>query len=155
MKQEYVKDLIETYADSLTRLAFSYTKNLYDAQDIVQDVFVCLMEKGEKKLSEEHMRAWLIRVTINKCKNHLKSAWISKRSAMPEEITYSSEENRAIIDAVLSLDLKYRIPIHLFYYEGYKIREIAEMLHKNPSTIGTDLERGRNRLKEILGDEFS
>lgn len=153
MDREIVEEAVHNYSDSLLRVAYTYTKNTSDAEDIVQEAYLSLLQREKRFLSPEHMKSWLIRVTINKCKNHLKSAWISKRTIMPEQIKNLSHEEHDLLDAVLSLEEKYRLPIHLFYYEGYSIAEIAEILKKKPATIGSLLDRGRKKLKRQLGGE--
>ena len=102
------------------------------------------------KENDKYIRAWLIRVTINKSKNHVKSAWIAKRSKMPEPCEELSCQENNLLDAVLSLEEKYRISIHLFYYEDYSIKEIAQILGKKPATIGSWLDRGRKKLRKQL-----
>lgn len=150
---ETVKKAVKEYSQTVLKIAFSYTKNTFDAEDIAQDVFFALLKENKVFLSEEHLKAWLVRVTINKCKNHMKSRWVSKRNEMPEDLSYLPKEYSDILHAVFLLDEKYRIPIHLFYYEGYSIREIAEILRVPSATIGTRLRRGREQLKNMLGSE--
>lgn len=105
--------------------------------------------------SDEYMKAWLIRVTINKSKNHMKTAWIRKRSEMPNvQQDLPTNETGDLLNAVLSLDVKYKIPIYLMYYEGYSIKEISEIVKIKPATIGTRLKRGREILKTLLGDDY-
>lgn len=154
LDRKIVEKAVREYSDNLLKIAYTYTKNRSDAEDIVQDAFLSLMIEEKEFMSQEHMKAWLIRVTINKSKNHIKSAWVSKQTKMPEELEHLSEEENELLDAVFLLEEKYRIPIHLFYYEGYTITEIAEIMGKNPATIGSWLDRGRKRLKKQLGDEL-
>lgn len=87
-------------------------------------------------------------------KNLVKSHWFSRRTEFPAEHGYMTERDVDLIKAVLSLDKKYRIPIHLFYYEGYSIQEVADIMNEKSTTIGTRLERGRHKLKEILGSDY-
>lgn len=154
MDRKIVEKAVHDYSDNLLKVAYTYTKNRSDAEDIVQDAFLSLMVEEKEFMSQEHMKAWLIRVTINKSKNHIKSAWVSKQTKMPENLERLSQEENELLDAVFSLEEKYRIPIHLFYYEGYTITEIAEIMGKKPATIGSWLDRGRKRLKKQLGDEL-
>lgn len=153
-KHKRVENAVKKYSQTVFKIAYTYTKNICDAEDIVQEVFVSLYKNIWKISSEEHIKAWLIRVTINKSKNFMKSNWVSKRTEMPDDLIYLPKEQREVLDAVLSLDEKYRIPIHLMYYEGYSIHEIAEIMKMNPSTVGTRLKRGRELLKNMLGGEF-
>ena len=100
--------------------------------------------------SQEHMKAWLMRVAINKSKNHLKSSWTSKRVEMPDAIPILEECETELLNAVFCLEEKYRIPIYLFYYEGYSIKEISKIMGRPVPTIGSRLRRGREKLKSYL-----
>lgn len=163
---EEVKAAVVNYSATLIKVAFTYLKNMQDAEDAVQDVFVIYMTKAPRFESEEHKRNWLMRCTINKCKDTLRSVWYKKRETLSEEVllqeqiaggssaseyeTAFGEEDSEVLQMVLSLDVKYRIPLHLHYVEGYSIKEIADMLHKKPATVGTLLSRGREKLKRGL-----
>lgn len=152
---EYIKYVLDTYSKMIVRLAFTYTKSLCDAEDIAQDVFVSLIEKNKTFENSEHEKAWLIRVTVNKSKNFVKSSWVKKTVPIDEAMTKTTEEKSDdILEEVLKMPEKYRTVIHLFYYEGYQINEIAEILGKSTSTIGTWLSRGRKILKERLEGGF-
>ena len=117
-----------------------------------------MVQKSLKwRRSEEYEKAWILRTAINKSKNHLKSGWVRRTVALGEaqEAIRSAQESDAkeenqVMEAVLSLPEKYRTPIHLFYYDGYSINEIAAILNKKPATVGTLLARGRNRLKALM-----
>ncbi|MBQ8728323.1 MAG: RNA polymerase sigma factor [Oscillospiraceae bacterium] len=153
---EYIKYILDTYSKMIVRLAFTYTKSLCDAEDIAQDVFVSLIEKNKTFENSEHEKAWLIRVTVNKSKNFVKSSWVKKTVPIDEAMTKTSEEKSDdILEEVLKMPEKYRTVIHLFYYEGYSINEIAEILGKSTGTIGTWLSRGRKILKERLEGGFT
>lgn len=155
MQENKIEDAVREYTQMVLNIAYTYTKNLHDAEDIAQDVFLSLYKNMWKINSEEYMKAWLIRVTINKSKNHMKTAWIRKRSEMPNvQQDLSAEETGDLLNAVLSLDVKYKIPIYLMYYEGYSIKEISEIVKIKPATIGTRLKRGRELLKNLLGDDY-
>ena len=153
---EYIKYVLDTYSKMIVRLAFTYTKSLCDAEDIAQDVFVSLIEKNKTFENTEHEKAWLIRVTVNKSKNFVKSSWVKKTVPIDEAMTKTSEEKSDdILEEVLKMPEKYRTVIHLFYYEGYQINEIADILGKSTGTIGTWLSRGRKILKERLEGGFT
>ena len=152
-KAEIVQKAVEEYSQTVLKIAFTYTKNIPDAEDIAQDVFLALFREKKDFQSEEHLKAWLVRVTVNKSKNHVKSSWFAKRKEMPEDLSYLPQEHNEILQAVLSLDEKYRLPIHLFYYEGYSIKEISQILKMPSATVGIRLKRGRERLKDLLGKE--
>ena len=149
---EYIQHVLDKYSTMLIKLAFTYVKNIADAEDITQDVFVSLMKKGSSFENEEHEKAWLLRVTINKCKNHLKSSWNKLKVPLEDDISYLPKEESEVLVLVLGLPPKYRTVIHLYYYENYSMNEIAKLLAKSPATVGTWLSRGRNLLKiKLIG----
>ena len=148
---ECVRQAVIKYSDNLRRLAFTYVKSVHSAEDIVQDVFLTYLQKAPAFESAEHEKAWLLRVTINKSRNMLKTGWFRSRFELTEEAGYLPPEQSEVLEAVLSLAEKYRLPIHLFYYEGYSIEEIANILDTNPATVGTRLARARGLLKQSLG----
>ncbi len=149
---EFIQHVLDKYSKMIIKLAFTYVKNTADAEDIAQDVFVSLIKRGYGFESEEHEKAWLIRVTINKAKNYLKSSWNKLKVPLEEDVSYMPEEESEVLNTVLNLPSKYRTVIHLYYYEDYSINEIASILNKKPATIGTWLSRGRNLLKsELIG----
>lgn len=147
--------IVEEYADTITRICYSYGKNYDDTQDIMQNVFLKLMRSNPKFDSKEHEKAWIIRVTINECKDFLKN--IFRRHASLEEIQeipIEEEEDLSYIrEAVLKLPDKYKSVIYLFYYEGYTAVEIAGILHKKENTIYTWMNRARQMLKEMVGGD--
>lgn len=142
------------YADTVYRLAFVRTRNKADSDDILQEVFLRYMKVSERIVSEEHLKATLLKITIN-CSNSLKtSAWFKKTVGLTEDISYTDNVNDGnVLEAVLKLSQKYRTVIHLHYYCGYSVNEIAEIIKSNPSTVKTHLSRARAQLKSILGTE--
>lgn len=147
----FLQDAVRNHSKTVARAAFAYLKNTADAEDITQEVFLALLEKRPAFENEEHLKAWLLRVAVNKSKNTLKSGWFSRTQPLYEALPDLSPEENETLSCVLSLDEKYRIPIHLFYYEGYSIEEIAGILHLKPATVGTRLARGRAMLKRMIG----
>lgn len=153
-KRDYLIDLIEKYADTLIRVSYTYMKNMSDAEDLAQDAFIKLMEKRPSFENSEHEKAWLIRVTINLCKNRLRTAW-HKRTVPLDDSTYSfSEDESQVMGTVMELPAKYRGIILLFYYEEYSIAEIAKILGRKESTVGSQLHRARVLLKSKLMEDF-
>lgn len=148
---ESVRRALDRYSQSLIKIAFAYLKNMADAEEVAQDVFLAYLQKRPVFENNEHEKAWLIRTTINKSKNMLKAGWFRSRNPVPENLSYLPREENEVLQAVLALDKKYRIPIHLHYYEGYSIQEIADILQAKPATVGTWLARGRLLLKEKIG----
>ena len=151
---EYIKYILDTYSKMIVRLAFTYTKSLCDAEDIAQDVFVSLIEKNKTFENSEHEKAWLIRVTVNKSKNFVKSSWVKKTVPIDEAMTKTTEEKSDdILEEVLKMPEKYRTVIHLFYYEEMSVEEIAAALKIQPSNVRARLTRARKMLKNWLKED--
>jgi len=158
-----IEECVGKHADMLLRVAFMYVKNISDAEDIVQEVFLRLVKEYPPFESEEHEKAWLIRVAVNLNKNRLKTAWFRKtepihdmcgQSDLPDAAVTFSVEEKFVVDAVMQLPPKYRNVILLYYHEGYSIREISRILGKKESTVSSQLQRARARLKSILKEDF-
>ena len=148
---------IDLYADTVRRLCMIYLKSYADTEDIFQNVFIKYLLSSAKFESPEHEKAWIIRVTVNECKDLLKS-FFRKRSVPLDEIQElradAPESSGEVLDAVMSLPQKYKDAVYLHYYEGYSAAEIAKLLRKNVNTIYTNLARARELLRERLGDDF-
>ena len=156
LSEEKVNDAIEKYADMVKRICFYHLKNPTDTEDVFQNVFLKYMLHDAPFFDEEHEKAWLIRVAINACKDHLKSFFL--RNTIPlehlEEIAATTpEDHRDVLEAVLSLPVRYKDPIYLHYYEGYTASEIGRILGKKENTVYSLLSRGRKLLKEKLGGD--
>ncbi|MGN0493368.1 MAG: RNA polymerase sigma factor [Acutalibacteraceae bacterium] len=142
------------YADEVYRLAFVRTGNRSDSDDILQEVFLRYMRVWGKMQSEEHVKATLIRITVNCSNSLLSSAWFKKTEPLDENIPAQSPEDcENALSEVLRLPVKYRTVIHLYYYMGYSVAEIAELTGTNPSTVKTRLSRARGRLKKTVKAE--
>ncbi|MCQ2465212.1 MAG: sigma-70 family RNA polymerase sigma factor [Oscillospiraceae bacterium] len=162
MEKKYIPDFaqtVEKYSDNIYRIALVHTSNESDAKDVVQDTFlkyVTYLKKGGTFNSDEHEKAWLIRVTLNRCTD-LKRSWVSKSSEISDEILppveFRSSDND-VLDAVNKLPEKYKNVIHLFYFEDYSLNEICVILKMNLNTVKTNLSRGRSILRKSLGEEF-
>lgn len=153
MDKEFIK-YYNLYKDDILRLALSYTKRINDAEDIMQNVFVKLY-KNMNNIEEEKVKKWCVKVTINECKDFFKSFWI-KNIFVKDEILSNMCKDEEIVnlkDELFNLPTKYRVVIYLYYYEGYKVNEIADILKENISTIQTRLTRGKKKLKEFLKEE--
>jgi len=142
--------IIRQYADMIYRIAVNNLKNTADAEDIFQDVCLTLLTKNAPLFDDVHIKNWLIRVTINKCKNFSKSHWQNKTEALDLSRENPNETQNLIPELVYSLPQKYRNIVYLYYYEEYTIAEIAEILKENKNTINSRLQRARKKLKEIL-----
>lgn len=153
-RSEAISIIVHTYSSSVLRFAYSYVKNRSDAEDIAQDVFITYIQKAPDFDHEMQRKAWIMRVTSNKCKDYLKSSWKKRVISMPENLGYLPKEESTLISFVYSLDKKYRIPIHLYYFEGYSVEEIARITGNKSATVATWLSRGRALLKTKIGDGF-
>ncbi|MFZ2539602.1 MAG: sigma-70 family RNA polymerase sigma factor [Oscillospiraceae bacterium] len=149
-----IEDIVNQYSDMVYRLALARTKNHADAQDVFQEVFIRYMKSREKITSDEHLKAWLIRATINCSKNLFSSAWYKKTVALDEKLSTSMGEKSEVYYAVLNLPKKYRTVVHLFYFEDMSIAEISEITNMNVSTIKSQLSRARTMLKDTLRKEY-
>ena len=153
LEETFIK-IYDLYADDCLRLAVSFTKSLADAEDIVQKVFIKLYSELNNNLSRTYNKSWLLKVTANESKNFLKHSW-HKRIIFHNELLENKEGSNIHIDEIseclLKLPEKYRIVIYLYYYEGYKIKEIAEILSLNEENVRTRLRRGKEKMKIILG----
>lgn len=148
-----VEELVEAYQNRLFAVAFNVCKNAHDAEDVVQDTFIQYLSQNQNFESEEHIRAWLLRVAINKAKNKVTAFF--RRNVFPLEayiqtLQFPTEESGELFEAVMKLPEKYRIVIHLFYYEDYSVKEIADILKLTPDNVKTRLSRGRKQLRSTL-----
>ncbi|WP_426450628.1 RNA polymerase sigma factor [Paenibacillus sp. S-38] len=152
-RNEHLAILVNKYADMVLRLALTHLGNLADAQDVCQEVYIKLFRHQRPFSDVEHEKAWIIRVTINTCRDVIRSPW--KRWFSPLEVAPLPDnhpESMEIVSLVLTLPRKYRMVIHLYYYEGYKTSEIAELLNINENTVRTQLKRAKELLKaKIIG----
>ena len=147
----HIRRVLEAHSPMLLRLAYSSLGSTADAEDVVQDTFLALLDRRKPFKDQEHEKAWLIKVTCNKCKNVLKSPLRTRRSPMPDQLPAPErEEWPEVLEAVMSLPLAYRVPVHLFYSEGWSTAEIAAYLGISPVTARTRLHRGRTLLREAL-----
>ncbi len=149
--------LYSTYGDMVYRLALVRTRNASDAEDITQEVFLRMLKSSPSFTSAEHQKAWLITVTINCSKSLLGSAFRRHTVALDvigEPQSDDAMPDSTVYDAVLNLPGKYRTAIHLFYYEDYSIKEIADIMHASETAVKTWLHRARQQLKESLKGAF-
>lgn len=151
-----VENALNLFGDAVLRTAFSYLKKREDAEDIVQETLIRLMQSEKIFESEEHMKSWMLRVAANLCKDQLKSSRRQKEFVLSEgyeegvEAEYTSGGNNEVMEAVMSLPEKYRSVIHLYYFEDYTTKEIAEIVAKKEATVRSLLKRGREKLEVML-----
>ena len=141
-----VSEAFKKHSDMVYRLAIARVKNKYDADDILQEVFLRLIKCKDKVENDEHLKALLIRITINCSKTMLTSSWFKRTEPLHENLSVQGK-NFETLDAVMRLPQKYRTVIHLHYYMGYSVDEIAKILKSKPSTVKSQLYRARNKLK--------
>ena len=170
-----IENIIDKYSNTVFRLALAKTKNKEMAEDIFQEVFIKFIKRKRAFESTEHEKAWFIRVTLNCCKDLWNSAWLRHTVPLEEyqenkattnsnedvnkvkgetyhQIPMTTDNNEDVYIAVMSLPEKYRIPIHLFYYEELPVAEIGKILKVNKNTIATRLKRAREMLKKNLDE---
>ncbi|MEQ8200213.1 MAG: sigma-70 family RNA polymerase sigma factor [Syntrophomonadaceae bacterium] len=148
-----VASAIEKYADMVRRICFLYLRNSADIEDVFQEVFLRYFLNLGKYENGQHEKAWLCRVTFNKCKDLNRSFWRQKvvvRDSL--EISYENPEQGDLIRAVLQLPSKYKEVIYLHYYEGWTIPEIAEIMEQNVNTVYTRLRRAKDKLRAKVGE---
>ena len=155
----YISRILDTYSSMIYRVAYHNLCNSHYAEDITQEVLFKLCSLRPEFSSQEHEKAWLIRVTINLCKNYNKKVNAHPEDELTPNIADSipapdrAAENE-VLEAVMALDEKFRNVVYLFYYEGYSVAEIAQIEGKNQNTVLSLLHRARKKLKENLEGGF-
>ncbi len=142
---------IEKYSDMIYRIAMTITGNEEDAKDVFQETFLRLVRNKDKITSEEHLKAWLIRVVTNCAKTTVLNPWNRNTQGFDQdkEAVYRQEEDHLLTE-LQKLPEKYSIVLYLYYYEGYSVKEIGKILKKNENSVKTLMNRGRNLLKKEL-----
>lgn len=155
MDEFQAKRLVNLYADMILRISYQYLKQTYDAEDICQTVFLKYLTSNYTFDSIEHEKAWIIRTTINACKDHLKNAFFRRTVTLDEAayIAAPTVPETDILDAMKTLPENHRISIYLYYYEEYSTKEIAQILGKSEAVINQYLSRGRRKLRLCLTEE--
>lgn len=154
-KREKTEYALKKYGDSILKIGFSYLKNYTDAEDILQETLIKHLKNTLSFQSDEHEKAWLIRVAINLCKNKLKFKKRRNYLELDESlIATKNEDLKFVWEAVSNLPVKYREVIHLFYHEGYTTSQISKILDKKDVTVRSLLHRARKELKVILKDVY-
>lgn len=149
-----VMELFHLYKDDVYRLAVSYTHSVHDAEDVCQTVFLKLMEQSGITPGKE--KACLMQVTANQCRSLLRSVWRKRTEPLDEEAEEILSEQpvlQGIWESIRKLKPKYRIVVYLFYYEGYTVKEIADILHISGTAVTTRLSRARQVLEAELREE--
>lgn len=153
MEDQELTQIIEEFAPSIYRLAYARTASHADAEDVMQEVFLRLLRKRPSFHDREHCRAWLLRVTVNCVNDLFRTPWRRRTVPLEEARKLPSPEPGGALEEVLNLPEKYRIPVHLFYYEGFSVAEIASILHTSQGAVKTRLSRARSLLRERMKGE--
>lgn len=154
--EQEINRAVERYADTVRRICMIHLKSYHDTEDIFQNVFLKYVQSSAVFENEEHEKAWFIRVTVNACRDLLKSFFRSHTVPLEEAVTLSEKmapDYSEVWEAVLSLPVKYRDVVYLHYYEGYTAVEMGSILGKNVNTVYTLLTRSRQLLREKLGGD--
>ena len=154
MTEDEFLPLFDQYHNMVYRIALVSIRSQQDAEDIVQTVFLKLLE-GKTLPMPGHERAWLTTVTINTCRDLMRWNWRRKTEPLDETIPFSDPEESALFEAVTALPNKYRMVVHLHYYEGYTCDEISSMLNITPSAVSMRLHRARNLLRSALKEDIN
>lgn len=158
---EILSVALERYSNTVRRICYMYLKNSTDVDDVFQEIFLKYIQNKVPFQSDEHEKAWIIRVTINKCKDICKSFWRQKVFSIDDmeiPITDEIQVQNELLQIVLTLPPKYKDVIYLFYYEGYTVPQMSKLLLQKENTIYSNLHRARALLKEKLGgnnDEYT
>lgn len=154
MTDEAFEQAARGYANTIFRVACHALKDRQEAEDVTQTVLLRLYQYTGEFQSAEHMKHWLLRVTVNESRKVLRSPWRKRMVPLEDWDTAAEEpEEPGVLEAVMALEAKYRLPIYLYYYEDCSIQEISAALRTNPSTVQTRLQRAREKLKRILCEE--
>ena len=157
MNKACFNDAARRYQNMVYRTALHALGNPQDADDAAQEVFFRLFREKKPFEGQEHLRRWLLRVTVNYCRDVLKSPWRKRRASLeeiPETPVFDRSEQACLYREVMALPEKYRTGLYLFYYEELTVREIGELLGLKQSAVTTRLSRARERLKEKLGEAW-
>ena len=147
--------ILDTHGNAILRYAYSYLHNMDDAEEVLQDTLVQFLKTAPAFESPSHEKAWLLRVAGNLSKNRLSYNAVRAADELNDELLAENRDDLSFVwQAVRDLPEKYRAPVHLFYYEGYSTRQIAEILQRGEATVRSDLHRGRALLREILKEAY-
>ena len=152
MTEQQFTDAVERYLNMVYRIPLNWFRNPADAEDAAQNAMLRLWRTDTEFQGEDHLRHWLVRVTLNECKRMSAHPW--RRRTVPldqcPEPVFSDPARQTLYQEVMELPVKYRVPLYLYYYEGYKVDEVGELLGLNASTVQTRLARARAKLKTQL-----
>lgn len=149
------EEMLDTYGNSILRLAYSYLHNQSDAEEVLQDTLLQFLRTAPELESEAHRKAWLLTVAANLSKNRIRYNRVRDTDELNEELASEARDDLTFVwEAVKALPVRYREVIHLFYHEGYQTAEIASILRENEATVRSRLNRGRAKLREVLKEAY-
>lgn len=146
---------LRKYSSEVYRICYLYLRNKAEAEDAYQDVFVRFMQANKEFESDEHEKAWICRVAINRCKDIVKSfryRFVSLESI--PELVFENDTDSTVLETILALPSKYKAVLYLHYYQGYNASQIAKILDSSENTVYSQLSRARALLKERLGEDY-
>ena len=154
MQEEEYRAAVQRYRDMVWRVALNACRQTQDAEDVVQDVFLKLYTTRREFAGEEHLKHWLLRVTVNRCRTLLACPWRTRRADAvpdaPDPAQALDAGQRALYEAVRALPPGQRVALYLYYFEGYSTAAIAQLLHLRQTAVTTRLHRARTRLRALL-----
>ena len=148
------EDAVSRWGPAVYRMAYAMVRSRHDADDVFQEVFLRFHRSAPRFESEEHRKAWLLRVTVNCSRSLLSSPWRRRTESLEDVYAYQDPEESSLSEAMAELVPKYRAVIHLYYYEGYTTEEIAVLLGRKPSTVRAQLTRARGKLAGLLKEDL-
>ena len=141
-----LEETVEKYELNIFRAAYAICKNCQDAEDVCQDTFLAYYQSRKEFDGDEHLKAWLLRIAVNKAKNVCRTFWRRNRESLEEDYEWAlataPPEESELLRKVMDLPDKCRLIIHLFYYEDYSVREISKCLKCSEGTVKSQLHRG-------------
>ncbi|MGN0482572.1 MAG: RNA polymerase sigma factor [Lachnospiraceae bacterium] len=153
-KEEEYTRVVEQFSDMIFRIAYQNLFQKHDAEDVVQDVFLKLLKCKKIFQDEEHLKSWLIRVTINQCLDYKRSKFYQTTVSLEDfDVPYEPQE-RCLLEELSQLPADERNILYLYYYEGYTIKEIAKILGKLQNTVNSKLTRSRKKLRKIMEADY-
>ena len=155
MSREEFEKIAEKYMDTIYRVAYSWMKNQHDANDVTQIVLLKFYKTTKSFESDDHIKNWLIKVTVNECKMIFRSPWSKTEDITDyaQTLGFEEEQNYDLFQAVMKLDKKYSVLLMLFYYDGYSTKEISAMIGVPEKTVSTRLFRAKAKLKNYLKED--
>lgn len=153
--EEDYQAIVEEFSDMIYRTAYQNLMNVADAEDVVQDVFIRLLRHRKKSFTDrEHLKAWLLRVAVNRCRDYRRFVLHRNETLLQEVPETEAPQANHLFEEIAGLPKDDRTIVYLHYYEGYSIKEIAKILGKNPNTVSSKLTRARNKLRTMLEESY-